>query len=85
VPGLAAAHRAAHRITPGASEDRPWHHAHGLVTPGQPFPGSRLTATLTATAAAAGYQQRPAAAHNYRTIRADWGYVRPESGRSSCN
>jgi hypothetical protein len=40
VPGLAAAHRALHRITPGAGEDRPWHHAHDLVTPGQPFPGS---------------------------------------------
>jgi hypothetical protein len=38
----------------------------------------RLTATVTATAAANGYQQRPATAHNTRTIRANWGYVRPE-------
>jgi len=27
---------------------------------------------------AAGYQRRPATAHNTRTIRANWGYVRPE-------
>ena len=38
----------------------------------------RLTATVTATAAAIGHQQRPAAAHYTRTIRANWGYVRPE-------
>ena len=38
----------------------------------------RLTATVTATAAATGYQQRPATAHNTRTIRVNWGYVRPE-------
>jgi hypothetical protein len=38
----------------------------------------RLTATVTATAAANRCQQRPSAAHNARTIRADWGYVRPE-------
>jgi hypothetical protein len=25
-----------------------------------------------------GYHQRPATAHNARTIRANWGYVRPE-------
>jgi len=33
---------------------------------------------LTATVVASGYQQRPATAHNARTIRANWGYVRPE-------
>jgi hypothetical protein len=33
------------------------HHAHSLVTPGHPFLGSRLTAAVTATAAATGYQQ----------------------------
>ncbi len=33
---------------------------------------------LTATAAATGQQQRPATAHNARTIRANSGYVRPE-------
>ena len=38
----------------------------------------RLTATVTAAAAATSYRQRPAAAHNSRTIRANWGYVRPE-------
>jgi hypothetical protein len=37
-----------------------------------------LTATVTATAAANGKQQRPATAHNARTIRAIRGYVRPE-------
>jgi hypothetical protein len=36
----------------------------------------RLTATVTATAAANGYHQRPA--HDARTIRASLGYVRPE-------
>jgi hypothetical protein len=38
----------------------------------------RLTATVTATAAAHGNQRRPATAHNARTIRANLGYVRPE-------
>jgi hypothetical protein len=38
----------------------------------------RLTATVTATAAANGRQQRPATAHHARKIRANWGYVRPE-------
>jgi hypothetical protein len=38
----------------------------------------RLTATVTATAAANRCQQRPATAHNTRTIHANWGYVRPE-------
>jgi hypothetical protein len=38
----------------------------------------RLTATVTATAAANGYQQRSATAHNARTIGANLGYVRPE-------
>jgi len=33
---------------------------------------------VTATAAANGCQQRPATAHNTRTISANWGYVRPE-------
>ena len=40
--------------------------------------GQRLTATVTATAAANRCQQRPATAHNTRTICANWGYVRPE-------
>ena len=31
---------------------------------------------MTATAATTGEQQRPAAAHNSRTICANWGYVR---------
>ena len=39
---------------------------------------ARLTATVTATAATIGNQQRPATAHNSRTIYANWGYVRPE-------
>jgi hypothetical protein len=38
---------------------------------------SPLTATVTATAATNGNQQRPATTHNSRTIRANWGYVRP--------
>lgn len=33
---------------------------------------------VTAIAATTGYQQRPTTAHNARTIRANWGYVRPE-------
>ena len=37
---------------------------------------SGLTATVTATAAANGYQQRPVTAHNARTIRGSLG-VRP--------
>ena len=46
---------------------------------GQDTPRSRrLTATVTATAATNGHQQRPATAHNARTIRANLGYVRPE-------
>ena len=41
-------------------------------------PRPRLTATVTATAAANGKRQRPVTTHNARTIRANWGYVRPE-------
>jgi hypothetical protein len=37
-----------------------------------------MTATVKATAAANGYPQRPATAHNARTIRTNLGYVRPE-------
>ena len=39
---------------------------------------ARMTATVTATAAANHDQQRPATAHNTRTISANWGYARPE-------
>jgi hypothetical protein len=39
---------------------------------------AELTATVTATAAVNRYQQRPPTAHNTHTIRANWGYVRPE-------
>jgi hypothetical protein len=39
---------------------------------------AELTATVTATAATNGKRQRPATAHNTRTIRGNWGYVRPE-------
>lgn len=38
-----------------------------------------MTATVTATAAANGYQQRPATAHNARTIRTNLAYARPET------
>jgi hypothetical protein len=38
----------------------------------------RLTATVTATAAANGKRQRPTTAHNSRTIRANLAYARPE-------
>src|SRR5215469_12573320 len=41
-------------------------------------PRPRLTATVTATAAATGYQRRPATAHNARTMRTNWEYARPE-------
>jgi len=41
-------------------------------------PRPELTATATATAATSGKYQRPATAHNSRTICANWGYVRPE-------
>src|SRR6266568_9311924 len=37
-----------------------------------------MTATVTATAAANRYQQRPATTHNTRRIRANLAYVRPE-------
>jgi len=37
-----------------------------------------MTATVTATAAANGEQQRSATAQHTRTIRGNWGYVRPE-------
>ncbi len=33
---------------------------------------------MTATTATNGYRQRPATAHNARTIRANFGYVQPE-------
>src|SRR5438132_3887944 len=39
---------------------------------------ARMTATVTATAAANRYQQRSATAHNARTIRANLAYARPE-------
>jgi hypothetical protein len=42
-----------------------------------------LTATMTATAAATGHQQRPATAHNARTMRTNWDYVRPEKRKLS--
>jgi hypothetical protein len=45
---------------------------------GCPFPRLLLTATVTATAATNGHRQRSATAHNTRTIRANWGYARPE-------
>jgi hypothetical protein len=37
-----------------------------------------LTATVTATAATHGNQQRSSTARNARAIRANWAYVRPE-------
>jgi hypothetical protein len=46
---------------------------------------AELTATVTATAATNGKQQRPVTAQDTRTIRSNWGYVRPEKaeGRRS--
>src|SRR5690348_262695 len=41
-----------------------------------PMAYAGLTATVTATAATSGKRQRPATAHNARTIRANLGYVR---------
>jgi hypothetical protein len=37
-----------------------------------------MTATMTATAAANGYQQRPTTTHNARTIRTNSAHARPE-------
>lgn len=68
-------HTAARRALTGMGFS---HHAHILVAPDHPFSGSRPTAAVTATAASAGSRQRPATAHNARTIRANLGYVRPE-------
>ncbi len=45
---------------------------------------AELTATVTAIAATSGKRQRPATAHNARTIRANLGYVRPEK-RKVCS
>ena len=45
----------------------------------QRFPPPRLTVKMTATAATNGRQQRPATAHNARTIHGNLGYVQPES------
>jgi hypothetical protein len=42
------------------------------------MPHAELTATVTATAATGGKHQRAAAMQDARTIRANWGYVRPE-------
>jgi hypothetical protein len=53
------------------------HQADSRGQPGKGVP-SGLTATVTATAATSGKHQRPATAHNSRTICANWGYVRPE-------
>ena len=43
---------------------------------------ARMTATVTATAAANGYQQRPTTTRNTRTIRANLAYARPEKADS---
>ena len=45
VPGLAAADRAAHRITPSPAGIGFSHHAHNHVMPGHPLSMPRLTAT----------------------------------------
>jgi hypothetical protein len=45
--------------------------------PAGQFQVARMTATVTATAAANGHQQRPATVHNFRTIRANLAYIRP--------
>ena len=39
---------------------------------------ARMTATVTAIAAANGYHQRPVTVHNSRTTRANSAYFRPE-------
>ena len=59
-------------------------HSELTITPGQPNTPAHLRgaqrriAKVTATAAANGYQQRPATAHNSHTIRANLAYARPE-------
>ena len=53
------------RLLTASHPGNPWRHR------------GRLTATVQ-TAAATGQQQRPATAHNARTIRANLGYARPE-------
>jgi len=58
-----------------------WEGPGAVTAPGRPRRWDQdqpLTATVTATAAANRCQQRPATAHNTRTICATWGYVRPE-------
>jgi len=60
----------------GAGQDRVLSQRRGDLGDGDQ--DQPLTATVTATAAANRLQQRPAAAHNSRTIRANWEYVRPE-------
>ena len=59
--------------------------AHNLVTTGRPFSQPRLTATVTATAAANGNRQRSAAPKDARTSSATLGYIRPvkADGRGS--
>jgi hypothetical protein len=47
-------------------------------TPDSPESGITRQAALTATAATNGKRQRPATAHNTRTILRNLGYVRPE-------
>jgi hypothetical protein len=47
-------------------------------TPDSPESGITRQAALTATAAANGKRQRPATAHNTRTILRNLGYARPE-------
>ena len=56
----------------------PSHRAHTRVTAGHPVPRRRLTATVTATAAANGKRQRTAAPKDARTILANLGYATPE-------
>ena len=41
-------------------------------------PSPQMTATVVATAMTNRKQQRPATAHDARTIRGTWGYVRPD-------
>lgn len=60
-----------------------WGAAQKDGSPGGEVARRGRVARMTATAAGNGYQQRSATAHNARTIRANLGYARPESGRSA--
>src|SRR5215471_17528383 len=79
VPGLQAGDEALHQLAVIVHPGKLPHPGHARATRSR---DPRLTATVTATAAAVGHQQRPATAHDTRMIRAKWGYARPEKRKA---